>query len=138
VLLGGAILPWDVPALKNEGICAVVNLCAEFSDPIEALERQGITHLDLPTFDRHAPDPVALKKGIDFLLDNAKLGAKTYVHCASGAGRSATLVTCYLIEKGIQDVEATKLLRHKRPAVGLTKKQELAVLEYQRGKPTAH
>lgn len=117
VVLGGAILPWDIDALRREGIGAVINLCAEFRDPVDRLRATGIEHLDLPTLDRQAPGPEALVTGVRFVQAQAQRGVTTYVHCASGAGRSAILVACYLVAKGMTPGDALRSLREKRRAV---------------------
>jgi hypothetical protein len=127
VVLGGAILPGDVDALRREGVGAVVNLCAEFRDPVERLAAAGIAHLDLPTLDRHPPSPEALARGVAFLREQAARGVTSYVHCASGAGRSATLVACYFVSRGMPPAEAIRALREKRRAVAPRACQRRAV-----------
>lgn len=117
VILGGAILPWDIDALRREGVGAVINRCAEFRDPLDRLRVAGIEHLDLPTLDRQAPCPEALAAGVRVIRSPAERGVTTYVHCASGAGRSATLVACYLVSKGMKPDEALRFLQEKRRAV---------------------
>lgn len=132
VLLGGAIMPGDVAALKAEGVGAVISLCAEFQDPIDALRDAGIDHLDLPTLDRHPPHPEDLEAGVARIFENVDRGVKTYVHCASGVGRSATLVACYLVKRGKSPEEAIALLRRKRAGVSPRRSQRAALEAFSR------
>ena len=127
VLLGGAILPWDPKALRQQGVGAVINLCAELRDPVKRLQELGMDHLDLPTLNRTAPCRESIRRGIEFLRDKQVRGIKTYVHCASGAGRSATLVACYLVDSGMTVEEALRHMKDRRPAVSLLESQREAV-----------
>jgi hypothetical protein len=127
ILLGGMILPWDVSALKREGVGFVISLCAEFHDPVERLKRAGIGHLDLPTLDRGTPTKEQVEKGVAAIRDNVSRQVTTYIHCASGAGRSATLLGCYLVGTGMTAEEAVRHLKERRSVVSLNRAQRRVV-----------
>lgn len=74
-------------------------------------------HCHLPTVDDEAPSHDHVLSGIQFIEDAVREGGKVYVHCASGVGRSPTLVAAYLVNTGMSLDEALSLIVNARPIV---------------------
>jgi atypical dual specificity phosphatase len=117
VLLGALPFPADVPKLKSIGIGAVINTCCEYAGPLELYAQAGIETLYIPTIDFTPPSIEDLRTAVAFMHAQIAKGRKVYVHCKAGRGRSATVVMCYLISKGMTANAAQKLLLEKRPHV---------------------
>jgi protein-tyrosine phosphatase len=101
-------------------VTLVVDLTAEFLEPKEVVAR--FEYLCIPTLDAAAPDRKPFLEAVDAVLANE---GETYIHCALGHGRSATLVAAVLLAKGFaKDVDhAEKLLAHARPAIAIAAAQ---------------
>ncbi|MEA1966727.1 MAG: dual specificity protein phosphatase family protein [Thermodesulfobacteriota bacterium] len=101
----------DLTAIKRQGIDAIVNLCAEFSDLHEIEESSGFEVYYLPIWDESVPDMDEMEKGLAWLDEAIYLGKKVLVHCRYGIGRTGTLVTAYMIRKGMGLKKASKKLK---------------------------
>lgn len=104
-------------------ITRIVDLTAELPGPTE---RTGRTYHLLATLDGTGPDLPATARLLDELLTR---DAPTYVHCAMGHGRSATLVCALLLHRkqaaSVEEAEA--MLRGLRPGVHLNPGQRQTV-----------
>jgi protein-tyrosine phosphatase len=120
IWLGRRALAHELP----ENIDLIVDLTAEFFEVRGIIE--GRTYLCLPTLDASVPDDAAFKELIEKVV---AWPGSAYVHCASGHGRSATLVAVVLIRKGLaKDTDdAVRRIKAVRPSIGLVKQQRLLV-----------
>lgn len=131
LLLGGFLLVSDIPALRREGVRAVVNVSSELYDPVRALRAAGIEYLRVPCWDMGVPTLEATDQGVRFLADHIARGHRVYVHCASGVGRSVVLTLCYLATEGGLEIEdALATLRRLRPRVAMRPPQRAFVDRY--------
>lgn len=101
----------DLDSIKQQGIDAIVNLCAEFSDLHEIEASSGFEVYYLPIWDESVPDMEEMEKGLAWLDEAIYLGKKVLVHCRFGIGRTGTLVTAYMIRKGLGLKKASKRLK---------------------------
>ena len=104
----------ELTSLKEQGICAIVNLCGEFSD-LHTIEKDaGFEVFWLPIPDETAPKMEAMEKGLEWLDESIYLGKKVLVHCHHGIGRTGTFVTAYLLRRGLGMKKAGKVLKTTR------------------------
>jgi Fe-S-cluster containining protein len=99
----------DLSSIGEQGVGAIMNLCAEFCDLHEIEEKHGFEVYYLPVFDNEAPAEPELERALDWLDEAVYLGKKVLVHCRYGVGRTATFVAAYLLRKGF----GLKLARKK-------------------------
>ncbi len=99
----------ELDSIREQGIGAIINLCAEFCDLHEIEQTSGFEVYYLPVCDDDAPPEPELEKALDWLDEAIYLGKKVLVHCRYGMGRTATFVAAYLLRKGF----ALKLARKK-------------------------
>ncbi|MDC3961139.1 protein-tyrosine phosphatase family protein [Polyangium jinanense] len=115
ILLGGFLVPSDVAELERLGVRAVVNATSELVEPIGTLRAAGMDYLQIPCWDMNAPSPEDADRAIAFVATHIKAGHRVYVHCASGVGRSVTLVVCYLaLHRGMSVEEAIAWISARR------------------------
>ncbi len=100
--------------LRELGISAILNLCAEFCDLHWIEEKAGFEVWYLPIADEEAPDLQELEKALDWLDECLYLGKKVLVHCRFGIGRTGTVVNAYLLRKGLGHKLAGRKLKGLR------------------------
>lgn len=119
LLIGSIPLDDDVSLLSQRGVGLVLNMCREYSGPVERYDALQIAQIRLPTPDvsevRLDDMQTAIKAIDQFTLSHP--GKRVFVHCKGGVGRAATVGLCYLMHKGLPLDEAMLMLRTKRPVV---------------------
>lgn len=101
----------ELESIKNDGIDAIVNLCAEFSDLHELEKSVGFEVYYLPIWDEDIPKIQDMEEALAWLDEALYLGKKVLVHCRHGIGRTGTFVTSYMIRKGLGLKAAKKKLK---------------------------
>jgi len=118
-LLAGAYPATHLEALLAAGIDCFIDLTRDgTADAPYAIEAQGrarwhgfaITDFSTPGID-------LMRRIVDTLEDELAHGARVYLHCHAGVGRTGTAVGCWLVEQGFTGGDALKLIAHKRQAL---------------------
>jgi protein-tyrosine phosphatase len=131
ILVGGFLCPSDAAALARDGVHAVVNVSRELVEPVGALRAAGLAYLQVPAWDGRVPALDDAHRGVSFIAGHIAAGRKVYVHCASGVGRSVSLVLCYrCAREGADFEEALASISRARPRVSLSRVQRAFVRDY--------
>jgi atypical dual specificity phosphatase len=100
VVMGGApfgFLGWPERLYHEYGIRGVVNMCEEYTGPVDQYKALGMDYLRLPTYDHFIPSVQHLHQAVEFLKKHHEEGKKVYVHCRAGHGRSAAAVFAWML-----------------------------------------
>jgi protein-tyrosine phosphatase/membrane-associated phospholipid phosphatase len=115
VLIGRILTKAEAAEAVNQGVTAVLDLTAEFSEAVAFLETR---YRNLPILDLTAPTQDQLHEAAAFITEESAKGT-VYVHCKIGYSRSAAAVGAYLLASGQATTmrEAVELLRAARPSI---------------------
>jgi atypical dual specificity phosphatase len=129
--LGGALMFDDIERLRQQGVSAVINLCAEREDDQDRLGQACMEYLWVPVIDMCAPTFEQIAQGVSWIEHQLLAGRVIYIHCAAGVGRSATLLASwYIYAHGVTVSQALQLLKTRHPQVSLTRRQIQRLHEY--------
>lgn len=122
--LGSLPAPEDLPALREAGVDAVLDLVAEMADPPALRDR--CRYLCVPTLDGCAPRDRELDAAVEFVRACRAEGRGVLVHCTFGHGRSASVMAASLVALGAAGDHAQALarLRALRRMIFLTREQK--------------
>ena len=113
-------------ALACQGIALLINLHQRPHHP-HRLARHALAELHLPVADFTAPSPDQLTRGVEAIEHALATGQRVAVHCGGGLGRTGTLLTCYLVHRGLSPADAIARVRQVRPGSVETRAQVAAV-----------
>ena len=115
VWIGGLLNHHESSATVGEGVTAVLDLTAEFS---ESAPFRAVTYKNIPVLDLTAPSNERLEEMVAFIDRESKSGI-VYVHCKIGYSRTALVATAWLLRSrhATSVAEAIDLVRRARPAV---------------------
>ncbi len=113
--VGGAPMSYeDLDVIKNSGIDAILNLCAEFCDLHEIEGKYDFEVYYLPVNDEDVPDEKELNKAMDWIDDIISRGKKVLIHCRLGIGRTGTVLYAYLTSRGLSKKLKDKSIKKLR------------------------
>jgi protein-tyrosine phosphatase len=115
VWIGPRLTNREAMGLKRQGITAVLDLTAEFS---EVPAFRALRYRDLAVLDLTGIRPSQLWEAVTFIREEAAKGI-VYVHCKVGYSRTAAAVGGYLLACGLARTvaQATAMLRQARPSI---------------------
>jgi protein-tyrosine phosphatase len=121
---GGDWLDDEMRCLTAAGVSVLVSLLTDtemtelgLSAEPQAAHAAGLAFHQLPTPDRHVPDPAASITLAATLREHLAAGQSVALHCRNGIGRSSTLAAIILIQDGIEPDQVWSLISAAR---GLT------------------
>lgn len=100
--------------LWSQGVRAILNLCAEFTDLHSIEAARGFEVFHLPIEDQQTPALEDLEKALDWLDEAIYLGKKVFIHCRHGIGRTGTVLNAYILRRGLGHWRAWLKLRRLR------------------------
>jgi atypical dual specificity phosphatase len=106
LVVGGALFPGDLEALRALGVGAILSLCAEYVDDEEACARTGIAAGRVPVHDDFGLAPAQFDEALAWIDARVAEGKKVYVHCAAGRGRSVSVAIVWLARRRGLTVDA--------------------------------
>lgn len=112
--VGGRIRPEDMHALGLSGVTHVIDTRSEYQDDAEALQKENITLLYLPTPDTYPLSVEQLAEGAKWANEQIKKGGRVLIHCEHGVGRSVLLTCATLVQDGMSGRDALALVQQKR------------------------
>jgi protein tyrosine phosphatase (PTP) superfamily phosphohydrolase (DUF442 family) len=112
--VGGRIRPQDIKALAGVGITDVVDTRAEHRDDAQALAKEHMELLYLPTPDTHPFTVEQMMQGAQWVQQRMERGGRVLIHCEHGVGRSALLACAVLVYGGMHAQDALQLVQQKR------------------------
>jgi atypical dual specificity phosphatase len=116
--------------LWGQGIRALVRVTAVPRVTAAQINHHGLLdrHLILP--DMEAPSMSQMEDLLAFINKCLSDGKPVGVSCDGGMGRTATVLSCYLVSTGLSAEEAVREVKAKRPGSILTDSQRSAIEGY--------
>ncbi len=128
--VAGMGLPYESswPALRAEGVGAVLSLTEDAPAGDPACE--GLVALHIPLIDFGVPSPEALARAVEFIRNQVAEGRPVAVHCFAGVGRTGTVIAAWLTTEGLEADAAIAEVRRLRPGSVETRGQADAVRRF--------
>src|SRR5579863_123479 len=136
--VGGRVRPMDIRSLAHSGVIGVVDTRAEYCDDAQAMAKEHIELLHLPTLDTHPLTVEQLMEGSKWVSERMKRGGHVLIHCEHGVGRSVLLTSAVLVYDGMHAQDALDLVKQKRWQASPNHKQVVRLREFEaalRGAP---
>ncbi len=112
--VGGRVHPEDISALARTGITHVIDTRSEYCDDADAMGREHIVLLYLPTPDTFPLTVEQLTNGAKWAYDHMQQGGRVLIHCEHGVGRSVLLTCAVLMYAGMSAHDSLQLIQQKR------------------------
>lgn len=115
-LLAGAYPLTHLDALLDAGVDCFVDLTRPPQPPAPyALAAQGRARWHaFAITDFSVPGRALMRQIVDTLDAELAAGARVYLHCHAGVGRTGTALGCWLVEQGLTGTQALALIAEKR------------------------
>jgi protein-tyrosine phosphatase len=113
--------------LQAAGVTLFLDLTQEHElDPYAHLVDGGALHVRMPIRDMDVPSHEQMRRTLDLIDREYAREGTTYLHCWGGAGRTGTVVGCWLVRHGLDGEAALgriATLRAGSPALWLDSPQ---------------
>jgi protein-tyrosine phosphatase len=115
VWIGGVLTAKEAGAAVLQGVTAVLDLTAEFS---EAAPFRSVTYKNIPILDLTAPTIEQMEEMAAFIEEESSRGV-VYIHCKVGYSRTGAAAAAFLLRTArVRTVpDAIHFLRQVRPAI---------------------
>src|SRR6266487_930783 len=130
--VGGRVHPEDIRALALSGITHVIDTRSEYRDDADALAKEHIELLHLPTPDTYPLTVEQLEKGAAWAQERIQNGGRVLIHCEHGVGRSVLLTCAVLVYGGMKARDALALVQEKRWQASPNQRQVDRLKEFER------
>jgi atypical dual specificity phosphatase len=130
---GGALRDYldELVLLHRTGVRAVVSLLNIPSDRA-VFETAGFEFICLPIDNGQPPTLTQAREFIEFMENCRARNLPVAVYCQAGAGRTSTVIACYLIHTGQTAAEAIAHMRLREPSAVETLSQIAFLEEFER------
>ncbi|GAC1657380.1 MAG: hypothetical protein NVS4B7_02740 [Ktedonobacteraceae bacterium] len=112
--VGGRVHSQDIHALARLGLTHVVDTRSEHCDDAQAMAKEDIELLYLPTPDTYPLTVEQLQQGAVWVHERMQKGGRVLIHCEHGVGRSVLLTCAVLVYGGMSARDALALVQEKR------------------------
>jgi protein-tyrosine phosphatase len=112
--VGGRVHPEDIKAVAKVGITHIVDTRSEHRDDAQALAKERIELLYLPTDDSRPFTIEQMLQGSQWVNERMDQGGRVLIHCEHGVGRSVLLTGAVLVYGGMHAQPALQLVQQKR------------------------
>ncbi len=129
--VGGRVRPMDIRALAHVGVSGVVDTRAEYCDDAQAMAKEHIELLHLPTRDTFPMTIEQMMQGSAWVSERIKKGGRVLIHCEHGVGRSVLLTCAALVYDGMHAGDALELVKQKRWQASPNHKQVVRLREFE-------
>ncbi|MHB8600020.1 MAG: protein-tyrosine phosphatase family protein [Ktedonobacteraceae bacterium] len=129
--VGGRVRPMDIRTLAHAGITGVVDTRAEHCDDVQAMAKEHIELLHLPTLDTHPLTVEQLMEGSTWVSERMQRGGHVLIHCEHGVGRSVLLTSAVLVYEGMHAQDSLDLVKQKRWQASPNHKQVVRLREFE-------
>jgi len=116
--------------LKNNGIKALVRMSDYPKIDPDSIRKEGLIDCHQPVEDMLAPSIAQITYMLDFIESCLNENKPVGVSCDGGIGRTATLLSCFLVSKGASVEDAITQVKNKRPGSILSVEQQKAIEDY--------
>jgi protein-tyrosine phosphatase len=129
--VGGRIRPEDIPALARAGVTHVIDTRSERRDDAQALAKEDIQLLYLPTRDTYPLTVEKMMEGAEWVHQAIQKDGRVLIHCEHGVGRSVQLTCAVLIYEEMHAQDALLLVQQKRWQAAPNHKQVERLREFE-------
>ncbi|GAC1389400.1 MAG: hypothetical protein NVS4B11_03760 [Ktedonobacteraceae bacterium] len=129
--VGGRVRPEDMHALGLSGVTHVIDTRSEYHDDEEALAKENIALLYLPTPDTYPLTVEQLAEGAKWANEHMQAGGRVLIHCEHGVGRSVLLTCATLMQDGMSARDALALVQQKRWQAAPNERQVTRLKEFE-------
>ena len=129
IWIGTKLSQGEAVEAKHQGVTAVLDLTAEFSETAAFL---GLVYRNVPILDLTRPNLAQLEEAVGFITQQAVAGT-VYVHCKVGYSRTAAVVGAYLLASNHARTsdQAVTILRTARPSIVIRPEAHATLAEFE-------
>ena len=132
IAIGPQLAAASLPAVRDMGFVAVVDLREETPDAGVATRAQRLNYMRAPITEGAAPTLDELYEVTGWITAHILEQGPVFVYCREGRGRSAMVAVASLVRLGLPLPEANNLLMRARPTAVISTRQMNALEAFAR------